>query len=737
MMPTTDASNPVTSSVTTGAGQASTSQQNTQSMDFDFDLDFSDTTQNPVSDAPSVDQDVQSAQSVDVQNSEETASLDAHSDLDFSLDLPDSYTGDASENGPLVQNVESSQVVDQVAPVEVPEVDAHSEVSEPDFGSLLNEEQSPDPVSSEPVEAPVESVLENDLEPVEEATNFQSEEQPVGGDEEALESEEPSNQLTSEVVAEPIAEVDEESSEGLSDGESDLEFSPEDFEEDTLPVAEEDVFSEEHEETTPVFENEITPEGSGSMFSSEASPVEEATPEMEENSDFTLENQTESSAFSSPYEGENAQAEMQSFQPSEEVQVGSTIDPFEAMKVSLEPENTVESQSSIQMSSENTTPMMENALHEEVSTVNNETYESQTPVAPLVQNVDVPSPTLDTPMQTQTEQAQPSAFQQGVSLDTLVAQTPVQEISQVQESVSQAQATPQMLSLDEMLAQPAAQVPQQAAPVMDLTSLTVGAQNSTNPLTNPTAYPTVQTAGNDGLMKKVFAGVGGVVLVALAGVMVYIKYPLMFGSGEDTPQQPTTQSGTLQPQLALNTSGDQADHFAAGQEGENTDQDSVTTLNTGDNQTLDGAASEVEVTSPIQEEEVEDVVLGDDTQNSQSTTGESEGQNIPTPSENTQESSSGNTQVPDALNSVEDLVGPVNSNDVLGQEIELYRQKAQQIADTGRAQNVRMMVKWGTAVAKQVEKIQQKLANGGNMTISEWNQKKAELDISLAKATNE
>ena len=738
MMPTTDASNPVTSTVTTttGAGQASTSQQNPQSMDFDFDLDFSDTTQNPVSDSTSVDQDIQS-ESVSVQNSEETVASDAHSDLDFSLDLPDSYIGDASENVSSVENVEGSQVVDQVSPVEEPVVESQPVVSDPDFGSLLNEEQSPEPISSEPVEAPAESVLENDLEPVQEATTFQVEDQPVITDEEALESEEPSNQLTSEVVAEPIAEVDEETSEELSDGESDLEFSPEDFEEDTLPMVEEDSFSEEHEETTPVFENEITPEASGSMFSSEDAPVQETTPEMQENSDFTLENQTESSAFSSPYEGEAAQAEVQSFQPSQEVQVESTIDPFEAMKVSLEPENAVESQSSIQMSSENTTPVMGNTLHEEVSTVNNETYESQTPVAPFVQNVDVPSPTLDTPMQTQTEQPQPSAFQQGVSLDTLAAQTPVQELPQAQESVSQAHATPQMLSLDEMLAQPAVQAPQQAVPVMDLTSLTVGAQNSTNPLTNPTAYPTVQTAGNDGLVKKVLAGVGGVVLVALAGVMVYIKYPLMFGSGEDTPQQPTTQSGTLQPQLALNTSGDQADHFAAGQEGENTDQDSVTTLNTGDNQTLDGAASEVEVTSPIQEEEVEDVVLGDDTQNSQSTTGESEGQNIPTPSENTQESSSGNTQVPDALNSVEDLVGPVNSNDVLGQEIELYRQKAQQIADTGRAQNVRMMVKWGTAVAKQVEKIQQELANGGNMTISEWNQKKAELDISLAKATNE
>ena len=571
MMPTTDASNPVTSTVTTTTGAG----QNPQSMDFDFDLDFSDTTQNPVSEFASVDQDVQSAQPVGVQNSQETASPDLHSDLDFSLDLPDSYTGDASENGPSVQNVESSQVVDQVAPVEVPEVDAHLEFSEPDFGSLLNEEQSLEPVSSEPVQASAESALENDLEPVEEATTFQSEEQPVGGDEEALESEDTSNKLTSEVVAEPIAEVDEEVSEELSDGESDLEFSPEDFEEDTLPMVEEDSFSEEHEETTPVFENEITPEASGSMFSSEDTPVAETAAEMEENSDFTLENQTESSAFSSPYEGEEAHTEVQSFQPAEKVQVESTIDPFEAMKVSLEPENTVESQSSIQMSSENTTPMVENALHEEVPTVHNESYEAQTSVAPLVQNVDTSTQSFDTPIQIQAEQAQPSAFQQGVSLDTLAAQTPVQEVPQVQESVSQVQATPQMLSLDEMLAQPAAQVPQQVAPVMDLTSLTVGAQDITNPLTNPTAYPTVQTAGNDGLMKKVLAGVGGVVLVALAGVMVYIKYPLMFGSGGDTPQQPTTQSGTLQPQLALNTSGDQADHFAAGQEGENTDQNSL------------------------------------------------------------------------------------------------------------------------------------------------------------------
>ena len=212
MMPTTDASNPVTSSVTTGAGQSPISQQNAQSMDFDFDLDFSDTTQNPVSDSTSVDQDIQATGPVSVQTSQEASAPDVHSDLDFSLDLPDSYTGDGSENVSSVENVESSQVVDQVTPVEVPQLDAHSEVSEPDFGSLLNEEQFPDPVSSGPVQAPVESALENDLEPVEGAATFQSEDQPVITDEEALESQEASNELTSEVVAEPIAEVDEEAS---------------------------------------------------------------------------------------------------------------------------------------------------------------------------------------------------------------------------------------------------------------------------------------------------------------------------------------------------------------------------------------------------------------------------------------------------------------------------------------------------------------------------------------------
>ena len=230
-------------------------------------------------------------------------------------------------------------------------------------------------------------------------------------------------------------------------------------------------------------------------------------------------------------------------------------------------------------------PEMQNTETSQLSS----TFSEEVPVSQsgmfMSQPTEIPVAPQESAAQTEESQSIPS-IAQGVDLDSMVASAPVAqaEVSSefpqtvsgnAQSAPTQQESTPQMLSLDEMLAQPAAQVPQQAAPVMDLTSLTVGAQNTTNPLTNPTAYPTVQAAGNDGLMKKVLAGVGGVVLVALAGVMVYIKYPLMFGSGGDTPQQPTTQSGTLQPQLALNTSGDQADHFAAGQEGENTDQNSL------------------------------------------------------------------------------------------------------------------------------------------------------------------
>ena len=575
-MPTTDASNPVTPSVATGAGQASTSQQSSQTADFDFDLDFSDTTPVPVSQTSDVDVEVPVAESVNAQVSEEVQAPEVASDLDFSLDLPDSYTSSSAEN------TEATQSVSGDVPVEVSMPEAQQIAPQPDFGSLLNEESEKTPSDLESLEVPSdlespeasedvhqvvaqeaedqtfeseasnipvaqEDVPEMEVDAVPESEQHQifspDQKEDSEGEKEAFEGEMLTSSMSDEMspesaesdsgmVSEPIAEAGEESSETLNDGEHDVEFDAEETESDSLPDYEDEMIDDENLDDDT---SDETPD-----LSSEYESFDE-TPSSEQDDTDTLD--VEGAVNTISDDSLNVEGDVS----------GDTPQQFETQQPEMQ--NTEASQ-------------LSSTFSEEVPVSQSGMFMSQLTEAPVAPQ--------ESAAQIEESQSTPSVAQ-GVDLDSMVASAPVaqaevssefpQTVSEnAQSAPTQQESTPQMLSLDEMLAQPAAQVSQQVAPVMDLTSLTVGAQNTTNPLTNPTAYPTVQTAGNDGLMKKVLAGVGGVVLVALAGVMVYIKYPLMFGSGEDTPQQPTTQSGTLQPQLALNTSGDQADHFAAGQE---------------------------------------------------------------------------------------------------------------------------------------------------------------------------
>ena len=573
-MPTTDASNPVTPSVATGAGQASTSQQSSQTADFDFDLDFSDTTPAPVSQTSDVE--VPVAESVNAQVSEEVQAPEVASGLDFSLDLPDSYTSSSAEN------TETTQSVSGDVPVEVSMPEAQEVAPQPDFGSLLNEErektssdlESPEisedvhqvvaqeaedqTFESETSNVPVaqEDASEMEVDAVPESEQHQifspDQKEDSESEKEAFEGEMLTSSMSDEMipesaesdsrmVSEPIAEAGEESSETLNDGEHEVEFDAEETEGDSLPDYEDEMIDDEN------LDDDASDEAPD--LSSEYESFDE-TPSFEQNDADTLD--AESSVDTIGNDSLNVERDVS----------GDTPQQFETQQ-----------------------PEMQNAETSQLSS----TFSEEVPVSQSGMFMSQPMETSVVSQESaaQTEESQSiSSVAQGVDLDSMVASAPVaqaemssefpQTVSEnAQSAPTQQESTPQMLSLDEMLAQPAAQVSQQAAPVMDLASLTVGGQDITNPLTNPTAYPTVQAAGNDGMMKKILAGVGGVVLVALAGVMVYIKYPLMFGSGGDTPQQPTTQSGTLQPQLALNTSGDQADHFAAGQEGENTDQNSL------------------------------------------------------------------------------------------------------------------------------------------------------------------
>ena len=98
--------------------------------------------------------------------------------------------------------------------------------------------------------------------------------------------------------------------------------------------------------------------------------------------------------------------------------------------------------------------------------------------------------------------------------------------------------------------------------------------------------------------------------------------------------------------------------------------------------------------------------------------------------------STSSDQAVDALGAVEEIVGEVGANETLTQQIENFKLKAQQMADTGKAQGDRMMIKYGIYVVNQVKKVQEDIASGQKMSIAERNNLKSELELSLAKGQN-
>ena len=98
--------------------------------------------------------------------------------------------------------------------------------------------------------------------------------------------------------------------------------------------------------------------------------------------------------------------------------------------------------------------------------------------------------------------------------------------------------------------------------------------------------------------------------------------------------------------------------------------------------------------------------------------------------------STSSDQAVDALGAVEEIVGEVGANETLTQQIESFKLKAQQMADTGKAQGDRMMIKYGIYVVNQVKKVQEDIANGQKMSIAERNNLKSELELPLAKGQN-
>lgn len=351
---------------------------------------------------------------------------------------------------------------------------------------------------------------------------------------------------------------------------------------------------------------------------------------------------------------------------------------------------------------------------------------SQTSVS-FVSQIPAPEPVMQDPFD-----AMRTSLNQNLTPESVVQEsTPVSQSLEnpVAQTISSASEKPMgMLSLDEMIAQPVAT----PAPTMNLDAMMgASAPGVANPLSNPVAYPSItqpQPAKNK--MSALVAVFGVFALIVAVGFMAFLKYPneiqQMFGLG----------GGAIPAMQMAQLTGEQ-EHGAAELTGE------VMTGSTVDNATDASEAEESvdlgEVTIDEKQAEtsddVQEVVLGDTSSDAEESTTETE---IKSDESQNSTAISGNTssEPVDALGAVEGIVGEVSANETLTQQVENFKLKAQQIADTGKAQGNRMMLKYGIYVVNQVKKVQDDLANGQKMSISERNTLKSELELSLAKAQN-
>lgn len=355
-------------------------------------------------------------------------------------------------------------------------------------------------------------------------------------------------------------------------------------------------------------------------------------------------------------------------------------------------------------------------------------FVSQIPAPEPVASYSVPEPVMQDPFE-----AMRTSLNQNLTPEPVVqASTPVSQSLEtpVAQVTSPTEEKPMgMLSLDEMIAHPvAAPVPTMNLDAMMGTSAPVVA----NPLSNPVAYPSItqpQPAKNK--MSALVAVFGVFALIVAVGFMAFLKYP-------DEIQQMFGLGGGAVPAMQMAQLTGEQEHGAAELTGE------VMTGSTADDAT---DTSETEESADLGEvtidekqaetsDDVQEIVLGDASSDAEESTTETE---IKSDESQNSTAISGNTssEPVDALGAVEGIVGEVSANETLTQQVENFKLKAQQIADTGKAQGNRMMLKYGIYVVNQVKKVQDDLANGQKMSISERNTLKSELELSLAKAQND
>ena len=618
-MPTTDSSTPVQTSRTA-------SQVTPQTDEFDLGITQTSVQEVPEETAASLSENLENADQSENQT------------FDFSLDLPENYSdSSAQEQTPISQKQDSEVQKASEEPIAMSSSQAMEEnhfLQEGGDALTLHEEDVKEggpalDVSSEEWLIPeVSNTVDAFEEPLQEEASLN------------LEDATPSMELSEETVWEVVP-----ADEGFllsQDQDASSTSSVSDSLESELPQQENIPEEETVAQPSEILVQEVSP--------SLASEKEES------NKVLNLDEMV--SQFSSNHSQNIAQAEM---------------DPFSAMKATLEAQ---ESQKN-------------------VSTVQSDTTSLATEPMPVHNLQSAPFEVESSVLQ------QPSGVQQEtneVSNDQLV-----QSALEVQNQISS--SAPQTLDLDALASMPS----------------TIG---SSNPLTAPVAYPQQVNQTSAWNKKGIFVTLASVVLFVAVGAMMYIKYPDLFTfSGFNL-------SWSLTGLVAQNPVDEE--HGAA--------PESPLTWDT--QLTGDDMLSDNEIT-PIEPQEISGDFVEEEWSGSIQTIDLTQGDSsadisteTPTKNENSESTSSLSDSSKDPLSSVESLVGPINNNDVIKQEITEYQRKGTELKEMGTAQNKRIMIKYGLAVEKEAQKILDDLANGGNIDISTWSSLKTKLDGYLEKASN-
>ena len=619
VMPTTDSSTPVQTSRTA-------SQVTPQTDEFDLGITQTSVQEVPEETAASLSENLENADQSENQT------------FDFSLDLPENYSdSSAQEQTPISQKQDSEVQKASEEPIAMSSSQAMEEnhfLQEGGDALTLHEEDVKEggpalDVSSEEWLIPeVSNTVDAFEEPLQEEASLN------------LEDATPSMELSEETVWEVVP-----ADEGFllsQDQDASSTSSVSDSLESELPQQENIPEEETVAQPSEILVQEVSP--------SLASEKEES------NKVLNLDEMV--SQFSSNHSQNIAQAEM---------------DPFSAMKATLEAQ---ESQKN-------------------VSTVQSDTTSLATEPMPVHNLQSAPFEVESSVLQ------QPSGVQQEtneVSNDQLV-----QSALEVQNQISS--SAPQTLDLDALASMPS----------------TIG---SSNPLTAPVAYPQQVNQTSAWNKKGIFVTLASVVLFVAVGAMMYIKYPDLFTFSGFNP------SWSLTGLVAQNAVDEE--HGAA--------PESPLTWDT--QLTGDDMLSDNEIT-PIEPQEISGDFVEEEWSGSIQTIDLTQGDSsadisteTPTKNENSESTSSLSDSSKDPLSSVESLVGPINNNDVIKQEIAEYQRKGTELKEMGTAQNKRTMIKYGLAVEKEAQKILDDLANGGNIDISTWSSLKTKLDGYLAKVSN-